>query len=689
MVTNDQTVKSLRQRVTSRAGDRGTAQRRKKARVAVVALVLLILAPTVAACSGAVKQHATMDLRSLMITDAQAGVNGIQFLRRSGGPLDVAEVSYSKLANQQRMGDQILQGWDTYFVSADHRIELHVRLVEMTNHFWADTIRSKANAATPEGFPPSTRMLLLGDGSGRVGVNLVKGRVQAIILVRPLDNAALDEMTVNTVLKHAAGVQIDRIPDVPDLTSDTRIDTSDLRAWLIGMQIVAVPVVAAVLALAATLCDIGTLERLFPARSRSRRVTFYDLTPDVRRARRVASRRVGVQMLLATAFGVLALVLQLVVKGSALLHLAFVPLCFAVAIALDVVLRSREPEEIPGVSNGRLPLIVGTIGAMAVMYGSAFMVLAGIAIGVLFNGAITIKVVLVVICVMLGMRALKYSALPLRYAKRFVQPDVRQALQLDPRQEVLLLRSFQDDTLTMRMHRSARHSAIELASAETFERFEELLAWSLWRFGPVFAFGQPETQGQLQPLGAAREFYDDSTWEEAVRLRMKRSSMLVYVVGRSQSLYTEFIKAQQLNVVSKCLFVFPPVDFTELRARLTVFEAAFSLPPGALPPIDSRGRRLIGAYIGDDGYLVAVGVNGRDDLAYQTVFTVAAAMLIPRDQQLRSASGPGPIVPDANVSANMVKFDPRRDYSSKPTVWWGLTYLLLMARRRRAIEWQD
>lgn len=163
-------------------------------------------------------------------------------------------------------------------------------------------------------------------------------------------------------------------------------------------------------------------------------------------------------------------------------------------------------------------------------------------------------------------------------------------------------------------------------------------------------------------------------------MRMGRSSMVVYVVGRSPSLYNEFLNAQRLGVLSRCLFVFPPVDFTELRARLTVFAAASGLPRGALPPIDAHGRQLVGAYIDDDGHAVGVGVNGRDDLAYQTLLTVAAAMLIPRgDKQVRCATGPGPAAPDPDVVANMVKFDPHRDYSTRLTVRWGMIYLFLMA----------
>lgn len=678
-------------RESMRAAGRGVRESRCGSAGVVLALMLAAVALFAVSCAAPAKVHSDLELSGLAISAADTAAAGLEFTQQSAESLDVGAVGRTDKANEQRLADQILQGWDVYFESTDHRVELHVRLAEMSNHHWAETVRSKANAPTPEGFPPTTRMLVEeGDGAGRVGVNLVKGRIQVIVLTRSINGPALDRATVDALLAHVSTAQIARIPMLPDLTSTDRIDLSDIRAWLFGLQVTAVPALAMLLAAAASLRDVGALERYFPARLRSRQVTFYDLTPDVQLVRRHSRRRVGVQMLLATVFGVLALLIQLWLPGAALVKLAVIPVCFALAIVLDVVLRRHDTGEIPGTAGGRLPLIVGTVGAMVVLYIVAFWISSAIALGVLFTGPLFIKVGLVAIAVWLGLKALRYAAVPLRFAKRLAQPTVQQALRTDPRSEVLLLRSFQDDALTMRMHRSARHSPIELASAEPFERFEELLAWSLWRFGPVFAIGQPETDRELPPLGAAREFYDDDSWKDAVRLRMARSSMVVYVVGRSPGVYTEFLKAQHLGVLAKCLFVFPPVDYQELRARLSVLEAAFGLPQGALPPIDSNGRRLIGMYFGDDGHPITVGVDGRDDLAYQTLFTVAATLLIPRsDEKLCPAMGPGPDEPAAGVAAQLVRFDPRQSYTTAPTVGWGLKFIFLMATRRRGIQWQD
>lgn len=636
------------------------------------------------------KVQSDLDMSGYFITASEADAAGLQFTGGTPTKFDVAELTKSLIENNQRLADQILQGKIATYTSTDHRLEFDIRLIEMSNHHWADIIRSKANTPTPQGFPATSRLLVATDGTGRVGLNMVKGRIQIVIMAQPVKGANVDRVTSDELLAHVSTIQMDRVPLLGDLSTSNRIDTSDLRVWLIGLQVAAVPVLALVLGLGASLRDIGSIERLFRARNRSRRITFYDLTPDVCLVRRQAARRTAVQALLATAFGVLALVIQLyAIKGSPKAEVAVIPLCFAVAIVLDIYLRTRNANQLPGASGGRFPLIVGTVGAMVVIYAVSFAITAGIDIAVILHGPLVIKCAFALIAFGLGFKALRYSAVPFRFAKRLAQPDVQDALRTDPRAEILLLRSFQDDALTMRMHRSARHSPIELASAESNERFEELLSWSLWRYGPVFAIGQPTTEGHIQPLGAAREFYDEDTWEAAVRLRMMRSSVVVFVVGRSPGLYIEFLKAQRLGVIAKCLFVFPPVEYPELRSRLVVLEAALGLPRGSLPPIDSVGRRLIGMYIGDNGYPVAIGVDGRDDLAYQTLFTVAATFLIQRNQDVRCATGPGPDEPSEQAAAEMVKFDPRQNYSTNHTVLQGLYFLFLMATRRREIVWQD
>ena len=656
---------------------------------ALLVAVSLVSALTFAGAASA-DDGSSLDLGSLVITDDQAASGGMEFRRSSHDAFDPrAVIAPGPRVDLQRASEVVRQGWDTFFLSTDGRTELHIRIIEFVNNHWATRVRARAIEPTPSGFPPDTRILTNDEGTF-VAASVIKRRIQVIVYVqRPgPDQPAIDRPTADAVLRHVLSEQLSRLPETPDLDSSTRFDVSDLQILIIGLQIVAIPTIALWLIISATLRDSGTLERFFPGRRRARAVTFYDLAPAARKVRRRALRRTGFQLVVATAVGVVVLLLQIPVP-NVLVELALLPVALAVAIVVDVFMSSRRSDGSSFEKQSRFPIICGTIGAMVVLYAVAFLVFGAISFLALFDsGSWVVKLLLVAIPLVLGLRALKYAALPMRFAKRLVARDVAETLATDPRQEIVMLRSFQDDGLMMRMHRSARHNPIELASAQPFERFEELIAWSLWRFGPVVAIGQPTTEGHLRPLGAAREFYSDDDWQDGVRERMRTSSIIVFVVGRSPGLWWEVTAARRLGFLEKCLFVFPPVDYVELADRLCVLSAALGLEQGTLPTVDSKGRRLVGLYFDDTGQPIAVGVDGRDDLSYQTLFESVAPKLITRKKHSHVVGADAAEEPGQDVASLMDRFDPFKSYSKEPSVWSGLSYVVSMLMRRQ-ITWLD
>ena len=142
--------------------------------------------------------------------------------------------------------------------------------------------------------------------------------------------------------------------------------------------------------------------------------------------------------------------------------------------------------------------------------------------------------------------------------------------------------------------------------------------------------------------------------------------------------------ARQLGVMTKCLFVFPPVDYVELSKRLAVLANALGLAPEQLPAVDCRGRRLIGLHFNEDGNTVLVGIDGRDDLAYQAMFESVGAKLTRRKEvPLRLPAGPTEPLP--TVQTFLERFDPGRSYAVEPTAWRGLQYLALSAANRSVV----
>lgn len=618
-----------------------------------------------------------VDLGGLLISEQQVGSGGFSFRQIENKPWNISAMSRALRTRS---------AWEAAFVSSDERVVLEMKLVEFTNNHWATT-RMRVDAGgktadlTPPGFPKGAILVAKDDGSGQFSADAVKGRIQVLARLIPRSGEVIEKSAVDEVLGHVLTEQLNHLPDTPDLESNT-VDYT--RVLLIGLNLAAIPFMALWIAAWSTFRDIGTLERFFPARTRPRKTKFEDLTPVVRAVRVQAFRRTCALFIAATVLGVLLFAVQYLVKLSVLAELAIIPLGLALAIALHVVLTSKNDGDLPFTEQSRLPLIIGTVGAMAVLYLAVLMLNAPIAfIGLINLNFWPIYLLMLPIYFALGVRALKATARPLRYARRLVARDVAETLASDPRQEILLLRSFQDDALIVRMHRTTRHNPIELAAAQPFERFEELLAWSLWRFGPVVAIGQPGTEDCLRPLGAAREFYSDEDWQRGARTRIRRSSLVVFVVGRSPGLWWEIQNVCRLRCLHKCLFIIPPVGLDEVHKRLLVLGAALGLAPATLQVTDVRGRRLIGVYFDDSGKPLQLGVNGRDDLAYQTMLIEVGSRIIGREALASDGSPMKSLEPTPDIARYLEKFDPYRAGSEEPRMLWGVAFICRMLTGRR------
>lgn len=657
-------------------------------RVWAVAASLLVTFASLLTVSAARAEEPKLDLRQLTIGATQASSPVAQFRVVGARALDPRVVIGGYTLVSDRLAKRVRQVHESNFRSTDRKYLLNVRLVETVNNHWAIFAAPDATQPTPAGFPPGTQVEKHPEQARTVVAALVRGRVLAVVTLTATNAAAAEVTGWEPILRHVTTTVSNRLPTTADLDSTTELDFSNTRIWIIVLEVALAPMLGVALAVSAGLRDIWSMERYFPGLRRAH-VRFEDITPIARELRRRGRRRVGVLVAMAALVGAAVVWLKIVLDAPLIVELTFYPLALALA-TLAYAYRPTGKYVSDTDNSGSFPLVVGTVGAMGVTFVVSYFLLAGIGVALLMRGPGILTIAfLVFVMAVLARRALRFIARPLAFARRLVKPDVEEALAADARQEILLLRSFQDDDLRTRMHRGARHSPLELATVEPFDRFEELLAWSMWRFGPVVAIGQPTTEGHIQPLGAAREFYTDDTWEAAVHKRMLRSSMVVFVVGRSAGLYTEFVKAQQLDILGKCLFVFPPIDFVELQERLSVLEAALGLPAGTLRMVDERGRRLIGLYFDERGEPVCVGVDGRDDLAYQSLFTSVSPKLILRDKPIRPTRPSGPATPAPDIARRFVAFDPQQSYAFVPSIRFGLYYLRHSIFRRRRIVWVD
>jgi hypothetical protein len=145
-------------------------------------------------------------------------------------------------------------------------------------------------------------------------------------------------------------------------------------------------------------------------------------------------------------------------------------------------------------------------------------------------------------------------------ARQYYQTSSESYLDDDPRQPILLLRSFVDDT-------PVRPAAVigpgGLGNVLDFS-IETRLADHFMRFGPFLAVGSP--QDKRPQLGAPRVKLADSDWQAFVTKIMEQSRMIVMLVGTTHWVGWELETVVRLGYPSQLLCIFPrPIFFGSKR----------------------------------------------------------------------------------------------------------------------------
>jgi hypothetical protein len=161
----------------------------------------------------------------------------------------------------------------------------------------------------------------------------------------------------------------------------------------------------------------------------------------------------------------------------------------------------------------------------------------------------------------------------------------------DARPLLLYLRSFIDDDLKVFTHGSPRHSWFERFLLRRRERFEVMLIWHLWRFGPVVCIGRPREH--LPPLGAARDYLSDSEWRDGVESRIREAEAIVVVLGHSDGLAWELEAIERLGAKDKTLIVVPPLPDAAIKERWVAFDAIAGKRGWFEIPVSEPGNVLI------------------------------------------------------------------------------------------------
>jgi hypothetical protein len=156
------------------------------------------------------------------------------------------------------------------------------------------------------------------------------------------------------------------------------------------------------------------------------------------------------------------------------------------------------------------------------------------------------------------------------------------------------------------------------------ERFEVVLGWHLWGFGPLIGVGRPAER--VPQLGAAREYLDDETWQREIEKRISDARAVAVVLGRTNGLAWEIQALERLGATTRVLLIVPPVSRKELERRWTVFEQLAARAGWAIPAPAERSTMLVGTL---DRYRTWTVITGRrrDEYEYEVALETCIAQL--------------------------------------------------------------
>lgn len=472
-----------------------------------------------------------------------------------------------------------------------------VRLFELRTAKWAQSLLNESAQPRRDLAPDGREAISSDDGISVSFVQATRGRLVLAIFVVPTDTqVAADSLSIRNLRDDLFKVQYGRLPQLGDLAnaSDSPVvAVANQMATYLGFGAAGLFVtVAALSGFASIVRDRGSGElarSVFgPKRGpkdRNSNIPVIDHSSTATRA--------GRQALLwwAARTAVLASLLGLLLWWPRLspwwAMAIFALILVGIAMGKAYVKRRANSNDIRMSSRELVIVGLGAAGTALIFTGGVGIMAAGI-IGMWMGAGagllVIIPMALLGVSVMVGSR--KFS----RVARRLIQPAIRRRVDEDQRPPTLLLRSFADDSLEVRSS-AVTDSFAESLAGEAYAHFEEGVAWALWRSGPVLTVGQPDTF--LQPLGAARDYYSDDDWQEAIVERMHAAPVIALVVGRSPSLRWEIAQIQQNGYLAKSIFILPPVPKVEFQLRMKVLCASLGLTDSILNNVDQAWPILL------------------------------------------------------------------------------------------------
>jgi hypothetical protein len=231
--------------------------------------------------------------------------------------------------------------------------------------------------------------------------------------------------------------------------------------------------------------------------------------------------------------------------------------------------------------------------------------------------------------VVAGVAFLVVGTLIRQHARRLAAFDAKEVLRRDPRPMVVYLRTFADDSLTIRAATYARPSFLDQLSPRRFDRFEEVLVTNLTPIGPVVALNPPGIN--LAPIGAARETLSAGDhWRMTITEWMANARLIV--VGAAPGTMSPGFEWELRAIDShglwwKTLLVLPPVPEIAMRPRWERFTAVFTDTAMAHHPITADPARTLAFFGSVTTGWSAITANQRTEWTYAEALATATTIL--------------------------------------------------------------
>lgn len=214
---------------------------------------------------------------------------------------------------------------------------------------------------------------------------------------------------------------------------------------------------------------------------------------------------------------------------------------------------------------------------------------------------------------------------------------------------MLYLRSFRDD------NRSIQTSAAEFDCNTNLRAllwprisFEEMIAnCSAVSAGGLITVGRPGER--LPKAGAVRAYYAQDDWREGVRLTAFRAKGIIFTLGATVSLHWEIAHLRQWGLLSKCLFLIPPIDDGIEQRLWPAFDALGVNRDEYAKAITIPVVTMVGFRVNEDGSIHWLLGYGHDWTAYLYAIACFNAQLewtqgLSRDMAAgRVSSDPNPV----------------------------------------------